>query len=153
MFVVQDSPLSIQLVFGRPRVRLPDKDPCTIAVVQKLGVNYPPGVIHDSSRANAEPKPHRCSVLWAITAKETFDLKCETFLLRVIRHNRYHDLGNGSNKFGNHCTVVFARESVCLDTCPNHCDLRGLTICISGSNSPIMEVTSCVTEMLVRCAV
>jgi len=70
--------LSIQLVFGRPRVRLPDKDPCII---------------------------------------------------------------------------VFARESVCLDTCPNHCNLRRLTICISGSNSPIMEVTSCVTEMLVRFAV
>jgi len=24
-------------------------------------------------------------------------------ILRVIRHNRYLDLGNGSNKFGNHC--------------------------------------------------
>jgi len=51
------------------------------------------------------------------------------------------------------CIIVFARESVCLDTCPNHCNLRRLTICISGSNSPIKEVTSCVTEILVRCAV
>jgi len=24
-------------------------------------------------------------------------------ILRVIRHNRYLDLGNGSNMFGNHC--------------------------------------------------
>jgi len=51
------------------------------------------------------------------------------------------------------CIIAFARETVCLDTCPNHCNLRRLTISISGSSSPIMEVTSCVTEMLVRCAV
>jgi len=28
---------------------------------------------------------------------------CE--ILRVIRHNRYLDLGNGWNKFGNHCVT------------------------------------------------
>jgi len=39
------------------------------SVVPKLGVNYPPGVKCDSSVGNAEPKPHCCSVLWAITAK------------------------------------------------------------------------------------
>jgi len=38
----------------------------------------------------------------AITGKEIFDMKCEKFLLRVIRRNRYLDLGNGSKKFGNH---------------------------------------------------
>ena len=31
---------------------------------------------------------------------------CE--LLRVIRHNRCLDLGNGSNKFGNHCSKTYA---------------------------------------------
>jgi len=44
-----------------------------------------------------------------IIANEIFDLKYENFLLRVIRRNHYLDLGNGSNKFGNHCyksTVV-----------------------------------------------
>jgi len=30
---------------------------------------------------------------------------CE--VLRVIRHNRCLDLGNGSNKFGNHCFNSF----------------------------------------------
>ena len=35
--------------------------------------------------------------------KKIFDLKCEKFLLSVIRHDLYLDLGNGSNKFGNHC--------------------------------------------------
>jgi len=37
----------------------------------KLGVNYPSGVICNSSEGNAEPKP-QCtpiSILWAITAK------------------------------------------------------------------------------------
>jgi len=71
-------------------------------VVPKLGVNYPPGVICDSSRGNAKSKSHCCSVLWAITAIEIFNLKCKKFLLRVIRRNRYLDLGNGSTKFGNH---------------------------------------------------
>ena len=40
-----------------------------------------------------------CSV---ITAEEIFELKCEKLLLSIIRQNRYLDLGNGSNKFGNH---------------------------------------------------
>ena len=52
---------------------------------------------------NAEPKQHCCSVWWAISAKEIFDNKCKKFLLRVIRHDRYLDLGNGSKKFENHC--------------------------------------------------
>jgi len=26
-------------------------------------------------------------------------------ILSVIRHNRYLNLGNGSNKFGNHCPI------------------------------------------------
>jgi len=42
---------------------------CSIPVVPKLGVNYPPGVICDSLEGNAEPKPQCCSTLWAITAK------------------------------------------------------------------------------------
>jgi len=37
-----------------------------------------------------------------IIADEIIDLKYEKNLLRVIRQNRYLDLGNGSNKFGNH---------------------------------------------------
>jgi len=76
-------------------------------VVPKLGVNYPLGVICDSSGVNAKPKPHCCSVLWAITAKEIFNLKCEKFLLREIRHNRYLDLGNGSDRFWNHWPKTF----------------------------------------------
>jgi len=39
------------------------------AVVPKLGVNYPPGVICDSSGGNTEVKPQCYSVLWAIIAK------------------------------------------------------------------------------------
>ena len=65
------------------------------------------GVICDFSGDNDKAKPHSCSVLWAITAKEIFDLKCENFVLRVIRHNRYLDLGNGSKKFGNHCFSIY----------------------------------------------
>jgi len=42
-----------------------------------------------------------------ITAKEIFDLKYEKFSLRVTRQNRCLDLGNGSNKFGNHCFKWF----------------------------------------------
>ena len=30
---------------------------------------------------------------------------CE--ILRVIRRNRFLDLGNGSNKFGNHCFIRY----------------------------------------------
>jgi len=29
-------------------------------------------------------------------------------ILRVIRHNRYLDLGNGSNKFGNHWPIIIS---------------------------------------------
>ena len=72
-------------------------------MVPNLGVNYPPGAICGSSGGNAEPKPQCCSVLWAITGKEIFDMKSEKFLVRVIRHDRYLDLGNVSTKFGNHC--------------------------------------------------
>ena len=36
---------------------------CFNAVVAKLGENYPPGIICDSSDGNAEPKPHDCFVL------------------------------------------------------------------------------------------
>jgi len=43
--------------------------PSVTPVVPKLGVNYPPGVICDSSGAQGEPKPQCCSVLWAITVK------------------------------------------------------------------------------------
>ena len=71
----------------------------SIPVVPKLGV------ICSSSGGNAEPKPLRCSELWAITGKEIFDMKCDKFSLRVIRYNRYIELGNGSNKFGNHCSI------------------------------------------------
>jgi len=48
------------------------------AVVLKLGVNYHLGVICNSSRGNAEPKPQCCSVLFFLWRK----------ILRVIRHNR-----------------------------------------------------------------
>jgi len=37
-----------------------------------------------------------------ITAEEIIDLKYQKKLLRVMKQNRYLDLGNGSNKFGNH---------------------------------------------------
>ena len=45
---------------------------------------------------------------------------CE--LLRVIRHNCYHDLGNGSNKFGYHCfsgtgMVVERMHLLCCANC------------------------------------
>jgi len=70
----------------------------------------PPGVICDSSMGNAEPKSQCYLVLWVITAKEIFDLKYEKFLLRTIRQNRYLDLGNGSNKFGNHWCVHYVNE-------------------------------------------
>ena len=63
------------------------------AVVAKLGVNYPPGIICDSSESNAEPKPHDCF--------RVISDHCD--ILRVIRHNRYFGSGNVSNKFGNHC--------------------------------------------------
>ena len=66
---------------------------CPKSVVPKLGVYNPMGVICDSSGGNAETKSQCSSVLWAITAEETSELKCESFLLRVIRHNRYLDLG------------------------------------------------------------
>jgi len=79
-------------------------------VVPKLGLNYPPGVICDSSGGNAEPKSRCYSVLWAITAKETFGLKCKKCLLR-IRHNRYLDLGNGLKKFGNRWSIPWAYET------------------------------------------
>jgi len=59
-------------------------------VVPKLGVNYPLGVICESSGGNAEPK----ILLFYIVSDN-----CE--ILRVIRCNHYLDLGNGSNKFGN----------------------------------------------------
>ena len=62
-------------------------------VFPKLGANYLLGVMCNSSRDNTEPKPQRCSVLFFLWRK----------ILRVIRHNRYYDLINGSNKFGNHC--------------------------------------------------
>ena len=60
------------------------------SVVPKVGINYPLGVICDSSVCNAEPKPQCCSAM---------SNHCE--ILRVIRHNRHLDLGNGLNKFGN----------------------------------------------------
>jgi len=59
-----------------------------------------------------EPRPQCCSVLWAITGKDIFDRKCEKFLLRVIWHNRYLDLGNGSKTFGNHCNKPLIPWSV-----------------------------------------
>ena len=88
---------------GLKSLTLADPEVWTVrTVVPKLGVNYPPGVICGSSGGNAEPKPHCCSVLWAITGKDIFNKECEKFLLRVIRHNRNLDLGNGSKKFGNY---------------------------------------------------
>ena len=44
--------------------------------------------------------------------KGIFDLKSEKFLLRVIRHNRYLDLGNGLKKFRNHCPRWLINEVV-----------------------------------------
>jgi len=44
-------------------LRLFDAEHCSSAVIPKLGVNYPPGVICDSSECNAEPKPQFCSIL------------------------------------------------------------------------------------------
>ena len=67
---------------------------CARAVVPNLGVNYPSGVACDSSGSNAEPK----TMLFFIYIMSD---NCE--ILRVLRCNRYLDLGNGSNKFGNHC--------------------------------------------------
>jgi len=77
------------------------------AVVPKLGVNYPLGVICASSGGNATS--NHIVVLyyeWSLQ-KEIFDLKCEKFLLRVIRHSRCLYLGNGSNKFGSHWPNVW----------------------------------------------
>jgi len=54
------------------------------AMVPKLGVNYPLEIIYNSSRGNAEPKPQFCSALFFLWRK----------ILRVVRHNRYYDLGN-----------------------------------------------------------
>jgi len=48
---------------------------CVRAVVPNLWVNYPPGVICDSSVGNAKPRSQCLSVLWVITAIEIFDLK------------------------------------------------------------------------------
>ena len=62
-------------------------------VFPKLGTNYPLGAMCNSSRGKAEPKPQCCSVLFFLWHK----------ILRVIRHNRYYDLSNGSNKFENYC--------------------------------------------------
>ena len=64
------------------------------AVRPKLVINYPLVVICDSSGDSVEPKPQCCSV---------FIMSDHCEILRVIRHNRYPGLGNGSNKFGNHC--------------------------------------------------
>jgi len=36
-----------------------------------------------------------------------FYIMSNTEILRLIRHSRYFDLGNGSNKLGNHCTNPF----------------------------------------------
>jgi len=79
----------------------------SMPVVPKLGVNYPLGVICGTSGGNVEPKRQICSVLWAITWKEIFDIKCEKFLLRVIRHNLYLHLGKDSKKFGNHWGMLY----------------------------------------------
>ena len=62
-------------------------------VFPKPSANSHLGAMCNSSRGNAEPKPQRCSVLFFLWHK----------ILKVIRHNRYYDLSNGSNKFGNHC--------------------------------------------------
>ena len=81
-------------------------------VVPKLGVNYSPGVTCNSSTGNTEPISQCCSVLWVITAKEIFNLEYEKFLLMVIRQNRSLDLGNCSNKFGNHWSKGWALGQV-----------------------------------------
>jgi len=63
------------------------------SVVPKVGVNYPPGVISDSSSGgNAKP---RNTTLFC-----TMSDHCE--MLGVIRHDRYFDLGNGLKNFGKH---------------------------------------------------
>jgi len=104
-------------------------------VVPKLGINSPTGVICGSSGGNMEPKPQCCSVLWAITGKEIFDMKCEKFSLRVIRYNRYLDLGNGSNKFGNN----WPRTTLFRWSWNNSCILRAFE---SGYNDFGLFVTS-----------
>jgi len=62
-------------------------------VFPKLGTNYPLGAMCNSSRGKAEPKPQCCSVLFFLWHK----------ILKAIRHNRYYDLINSSNKFENYC--------------------------------------------------
>ena len=82
------------------------KSACSAAVVPKLGANYLPGkyaILVGLHRT----KPHCCSVLWAITAKEILTWNAKNFYWWVIRHNCFLDLGNGSNKFGNNCSTVF----------------------------------------------
>ena len=61
--------------------------------VPKLGVNFPLGVICKFCGGNAEPRAQCCTVFFCLWRR----------ILRVIRHNGYLDLGNGSKKFGNHC--------------------------------------------------
>jgi len=63
-----------------------------------------PGVICDSLRGNAGPN-HIVFLYYERSLQKKFLTRnVKIFYWWVIRHNRYLDLGNGSNKFGNHCT-------------------------------------------------
>jgi len=152
--VSEDTWKSPSMQYRRDEVAL--RTTASKTVVPKLGVNYPPGVICGSSGGNAEPKPQCCSVLWAITGKDIFNRKCEKFSLRVIRHNRYLDLGNGSKKFGNHWSkmLIFGLSkkrkvvNLYLYYCPNlhwvpqnfrlgHMRPEGRALDLAGLNRPL----------------
>jgi len=45
---------------------------------------------------------HNAVLYYEQSLEIKFDMKCQKFLLRIIRHNCYLDLGNGLKKFGNH---------------------------------------------------
>ena len=82
-------------------------------VVPELGVNYPLGVICKFCGGNAEPRAQCCSVFFCLGRR----------ILRVIRHNGYLDLGNGSNKFGNHCfrqTKTIVYQGYCINRLSLH---------------------------------
>jgi len=100
------------------------------AVVPKLGVNYPPRVICDFSGGTAKTttysQNHIVVLYYERSLQKNFDLKCEKFWLRVIRHNRYLDLGDGSKKFGNRWIKVLR---LCEKLKPLQCFSNSLMGC------------------------
>jgi len=73
----------------------------------QTGDKLTPGVICDSSRGNAEPN-HNVVLYYERSLQYEFSTQnAKNLYWWVIRHNRYIDLGNSSNKFGNHWFTVW----------------------------------------------